>query len=91
MNDEATVDFVVQNLEIIGEAADGIPEAFTARHPWIEWRRIVGLRHRIVHDYFGLDLEIIWVILQQEPPALHAKTSALPIDDEAGDQGWARV
>ncbi|MEW5977426.1 MAG: DUF86 domain-containing protein [Acidobacteriota bacterium] len=81
VSDEKTVDSVVRNLEIIGEAANRIPESFTAQHPEIEWRRIVGLRNRIVHDYFGLDLEIIWEILQKELPVLKAKISAIPVDD----------
>lgn len=81
VSDEKTVDSVVRNLEIIGEAANRIPESFTAQHPEIEWRRIVGLRNRIVHDYFGLDLEIIWEILQKELSFLKAKISAIPVDD----------
>jgi len=77
LRDEKTVDSVVRNLEIIGEAANRIPESFTARHPEIEWRRIVGLRNRIVHDYFGLDLELVWEILQHELPALKEKILAI--------------
>lgn len=82
VNDEKTVDSVVRNLEVIGEAANRIPESFTAQHSEIAWRRIVGLRNRIVHDYFGLDLEIIWEILQHELPVLKVKISAIQIDDE---------
>ena len=68
--DEKTVDAVVRNLEIIGEAARQLPEDFTRRNPQIEWRKIAGLRNRIVHDYFGLDLEIIWQIIRSDLPAL---------------------
>ena len=68
--DEKTVDAVVRNLEIIGEAARQLPEDFTQRNPQIEWRKIAGLRNRIVHDYFGLDLEIIWHIVRSDLPAL---------------------
>ncbi|RME23459.1 MAG: DUF86 domain-containing protein [Deltaproteobacteria bacterium] len=75
--DEKTIDAVVRNLEIIGEASNRLPESFQAQHPEIEWRRIVGLRNRIVHAYFGLDLEIIWEILQNELPVLKTKISAI--------------
>ena len=75
--DEKTIDAVVRNLEIIGEASKRLPQSFQSQHPEIQWRRIVGLRNRIVHDYFGLDLEIIWEIVQHELPALKAKLSAI--------------
>jgi uncharacterized protein with HEPN domain len=81
LKDEKTVDSVVRNLEIVGEAANRIPESFTSQHPEIKWRRIVGLRNRIVHDYFGLDLEIVWEILEHELPALKENISAIKLGD----------
>ena len=62
--DEKTIDAVVRNLEIIGEAVRWLPEEFKRQHVDIPWTQISGLRNRIVHDYFGLDLEIIWQVLQ---------------------------
>ena len=79
--DQKGVDAVVWNLQVIGEAANRIPDALKEQHREIEWRRIVGLRNRIVHGYFGLDLEIIWEILQHELPALKATISDLHLDD----------
>ena len=70
-------DAVVRNLEIIGEAANRLPDTFSARRPEIEWRKIIGLRHRIVHDYFGVDLDIIWTIIRQDLPDLEARIAAL--------------
>ena len=66
MADRRTVDAVVRNLEILGEAANRLPPDFKQRHADIPWPQIVGLRHRIVHDYFDIDLEIVWQIIQQE-------------------------
>ncbi len=80
--DEKTVDSVVRNLQIIGEGGNRIPDSFKEQHHRIEWRRVVGLRNRIVHDYFGLDNESIWEVIQREPPALKAKLSA--IQDDGG-------
>ena len=60
LQDEKTIDAVVRNLEVLGEAARQMPEQFVNQHPGVPWRLIAGLRNRIVHDYFGLDLEIIW-------------------------------
>jgi len=62
-SDSKTVDAVVRNFEIIGEASNRIDEDFRQKNPEIEWRRIIGLRNRIVHEYFGVDLEIIWAIV----------------------------
>ena len=66
--DDKSIDAVVRNLEIIGEAVRRLPEDFKEKYPDVEWEKIVGLRHRIVHDYFGIDLEIIWRILQKDLP-----------------------
>lgn len=76
-HDEKTVDAVARNLEIIGEAANRLPEEFKRQHPDIAWPQIVGLRHRIVHDYFGIDLTLVWQILQQDLPAFKAQLRQL--------------
>ena len=57
---------------MLGEAARQIPDEFAAGHPDVPWRKITGLRNRIVHDYFGLDLEIIWQIVRNDLPSLRA-------------------
>ena len=67
--DEKTADAVVRNMEIIGEAATRLPEEFRTQHGEIEWLKIVGLRNRIVHGYFGVDLEIVWRIIEHDLPA----------------------
>ena len=69
--DEKSADAVVRNLEIIGEAAHRLPEDFKAQHCEVEWSRIVGLRNRIVHDYFGIDFQIVWQVLQRDLPAFN--------------------
>jgi uncharacterized protein with HEPN domain len=60
--DDRTVDAVVRNFEIIGEAANRLGQEFRDLHPGIEWNRIRGFRNRIVHDYFGIDYQIVWTI-----------------------------
>jgi uncharacterized protein with HEPN domain len=60
--DDKTIDAVVRNFEIIGEAANRVPEDFKAGHPEIEWRRMIGLRNRVIHEYFGIDYETVWKI-----------------------------
>ena len=60
--DSKTVDAVVRNFEIIGEAANRLPEEFREKYPEIDWHRIRGFRNRIIHDYFGIDYAIVWKI-----------------------------
>lgn len=64
LSDDKTIDAVVRNFEIIGEAANRINQDFRDSNPEIEWKRIRGLRNRIVHDYFGIDYEIVWSIVE---------------------------
>jgi|UniRef100_UPI004048A6DA uncharacterized protein with HEPN domain len=64
--DDKTIDAVVRNFEIIGEASLRIDEDFRFEHPQIEWKKLRGFRNRIVHDYFGIDYEIVWSILTQD-------------------------
>src|SRR6185369_15334768 len=77
LRDELVIDGVARNLEIIGEAARQLPEEFKLVHTQIPWTQISGLRNRIVHDYFGLDLEIIWQIIQHDLPELEKQVRAL--------------
>ena len=61
-SDSKTIDAVVRNFEIIGEAANRLPEEYKEVHPEIDWHRMWGFRNRIVHDYFGIDFNIVWQI-----------------------------
>ena len=70
---QITVDATVRNLEVIGEASRNIPEDVKEAHPELEWPKIVGLRNRVIHECFGVDLDIIWRIVNDELPALKAK------------------
>jgi len=75
--DQKTIDAVARNLEIIGEAANRLPDEFKEKHSNIEWHKVVGLRHRIIHEYFGIDLAIIWQILQKDLPSLQQALSQI--------------
>jgi uncharacterized protein with HEPN domain len=70
MGDDKTIDAVVRNFEIIGEAASRIPADFKSDHPEIEWRRITAFRNRIIHEYFGIDYRQVWKIKEENIPEL---------------------
>lgn len=75
--DEKTSDAVVRNLEILGEAAAHVPDDFRASTSELEWPRIVGLRNRVVHGYFAVDLELVWRIVVSDLPALASRLRTL--------------
>ena len=68
--DEKTLDAVIRNLEIVGEATKGVPDEIRLQHPEIDWTKIAGLRDILIHAYFGIDVEIIWDIIQTKLPVL---------------------
>ncbi|MFO1095020.1 MAG: DUF86 domain-containing protein [Planctomycetaceae bacterium] len=68
---------VVRQLEIIGEAAGRVSQAFRDSHPEIPWSRIVGMRHPLIHDYRNVDLTIVWDVVQNELEPL--KVALLPL------------
>lgn len=63
-------DAVVWNLEVLGEAAKPVPEKDRSRFPKIPWREMAGTRDRLIHDYFGVNLDIVWEIIQEDLPAV---------------------
>jgi uncharacterized protein with HEPN domain len=77
VGDDKTIDAVIRNFEIIGEAANRLPINFKILHPEIEWHRIIGFRNRIVHDYFGIDHSIVWEIKISYLPDLIRKLQSL--------------
>ena len=68
LNDAKTIDAVLRNLEIIGEAAKRIPENIRQQRPDIEWYKVIGLRNILIHQYSGVDLEIVRQIIGQKLP-----------------------
>jgi uncharacterized protein with HEPN domain len=70
---DLVVDAVIRNIEIIGEASKNIPENVRGEYPKIPWKRIVGLRNIAIHEYFGVDLTIIWEIITKNLPETRSK------------------
>ena len=66
IRDSMTIDAVVRNIEIIGEASIKVPDDIKQKNPDIPWKKLSGIRNRIVHEYFGVDVNIIWFIVSNE-------------------------
>lgn len=73
---------LIKSIEIIGEAASRISEPFREAHPELAWREIVGMRHRMVHGYFEIDLDRVWKTAQESLPTLIAAVEKLvPLEE----------
>lgn len=68
LSDEKTLDAVVRNFEIIGEAANNVPIHIKEKYPEVPWQQMYGLRNYASHEYFGLDLSILWEIINRNLP-----------------------
>lgn len=85
LGDDKTIDAVIRNLTVIGEAANRLPQDFKDQHMDVPWHRIVGLRHRIVHDYLDVDLDLVWAILETELPRLARQLADIQSSPDSAD------
>ncbi len=69
-DDRKTYSAVIREFEIIGEAVGKLPESLTEKRPDVEWQDIKDFRNLLSHEYFGVDLEIVWKIIEDDLPAL---------------------
>lgn len=75
--DELIQNWCVRHLQIIGEAARGIPEEVARQAPDVPWKDIIGMRHILVHDYFGINTSVVWGVVERDLPTLKKKIQAL--------------
>jgi uncharacterized protein with HEPN domain len=68
--DKRTSYAVVRAVEVIGEAAKNIPQSLKDQYSNIPWRSIAGMRDKVIHQYFGVDLQVLWDTVQQDLPPL---------------------
>jgi uncharacterized protein with HEPN domain len=77
MNERMQQDAVIRKFEIIGEAVKHLSEKTTSRRSDIAWKRIAGMRDRLTHDYFGVDLALVWTAVERDVPFLRAAIEEL--------------
>ncbi len=77
IKNELIIDAIVRNLEIIGEAVKKIPNEIKEKNKNIEWKKIAGLRDVLIHEYAGIDLDIVWEIIKEKMPSLKVNIKGL--------------
>lgn len=83
VEDKKTVNAVVRSLEVIGEAAKKIPDNLRDNYPEIPWKRMAGMRDKLIHEYFGIDLEIVWEVVNTELPPIKPFIQKVLEEEEA--------
>lgn len=79
MADRDTQDIVIRMIQIVGEAARRVPESTRLKHSEIDWPAIIGMRHKVVHDYFKIDFDVVWdTATESLPPLIAALEKVTP-------------
>ncbi len=82
LDDEKTSYAVVRSLEIIGEAAKNVPSEVREKYKSIPWKKMVGMRDKLIHGYTGVDLQIVWKTIKEDLPGI--KPSLQKVIDDKG-------
>jgi uncharacterized protein with HEPN domain len=69
-SDKKTLNAVVRSIEVIGEAAKKVPDEIRVKYPSVPWREMAGMRDKLIHFYFGVDREAVWLVVKERIPAL---------------------
>lgn len=81
--DTRTQDAVIRNLMVVGEATKNLSDELRAGHPDLPWRQMAGMRDKLIHDYPGVDLRVVWNVVERELPDVRRALEG--IIDELGD------
>lgn len=76
-SDRKTQDAVIRNIEVLGQAVKGISDETRGLEPKVPWRQIAGMRDKLIHEYFGVDLTLVWDVVERELPQLLTRLQTL--------------
>jgi uncharacterized protein with HEPN domain len=82
VKDRKTLNAIVRSIEIIGEASKNIPESMKAKYKELPWKQMAGMRDKLIHAYFGLDLETLWKAVTENIPPLKKSIQKILKDQE---------
>ena len=78
LEDHKTQDAVIRNLEVIGEAVKLLSDELKKKHPHITWKEIAGTRDKLIHDYFGVNIDVVWTIAKDDLPGFVEQLKRIP-------------
>lgn len=70
LKNEEKQDAVIRNIEVIGEAVKSVSENLIGKYPEVDWKKMAGIPDKLIHFYFGVKLEVVWVVASKEIPEL---------------------
>ncbi len=85
LHNEDTKKAFVRSLEVIGEATKKVPQEVRNQYPKISWRDIAGMRDKLIHEYFGVDYEVVWKTVEEEMPGLKSTVEKI-VENLPGDK-----
>ena len=80
--DKKTLNAVLRSIEVIGEAAKNIPDEVRAGYPQVPWKEMAGMRDKVIHSYFGVDPETVWLVIRDRIPAIKPLIQKVLQDEE---------
>jgi uncharacterized protein with HEPN domain len=80
LSDHLTQDGVIRQLEIIGEASNKLSKEYKDKNPEIPWKDIIGMRNKLIHGYFGVDIEAVWDTVQKDLPELKKNKTKISVN-----------
>ncbi len=82
MKDQTLRRAFVRSIEVIGEATKKVPAEFRQRYPRVDWKAMAGMRDRLIHDYFGIDYDLVWDVVVNKIPALMQEIEQIIRDED---------
>jgi len=78
--DKKTINAVIRSLEVIGEASKKLPVSFRNNYPDIPWKQMAGMRDKLIHEYFGIDKQMVWQVVERHIPDILILIKEISID-----------
>lgn len=86
LKDRKTVNAVIRSIDVMGEAAKNIPQSLKDKYPDVPWKKMAGMRDKLIHEYSGVDLEIVWQAIKKELPSVRPSVVQVLEELEQGKQ-----